>query len=162
MVKQGGLIVVPRLNKKFVKSKALLKRQDLFDKVYMKIAKQIAKLSRAKRKQVGAILVKDHNILSFGYNGTPSKMDNKCEDFDTGETKPEVLHAETNALMKVARTTQTTQGATLYITFSPCYECSKLLIQGGIKQVVYLDEHSCTKGLDLLKSIGIKVRRYKK
>ena len=112
------------------------KKLNKYDKAYLRIAREWSLLSYCKRKQVGAIIVKDRMIISDGYNGTPSGFDNCCED-DEGLTRWDVLHAEANAILKVARSTQSCEGATLYITLSPCKECSKLIHQSGIKRVVY-------------------------
>ena len=136
-----------------------------FDDMYMEIAETISKQSRARRVQVGALLVRDGNILSFGYNGTPSGFENECENpiFDTDgtfldyETKWYVLHAESNALAKVAKSTQSSEGSTLYVTMSPCRECSKLILQAGIKRVVYSESYRDSAGLDLLKKAGVDV-----
>ena len=114
-------------------------------------------LSVAKRRQVGCLIVKDGQIISDGYNGTPHGFDNDCE-FETRfglETKPEVLHAESNALTKLAKSTQSSEGATIYVTLSPCFDCAKLMIQSGIKRVVYLDEYRITGGIELLEKAGI-------
>lgn len=120
------------------------------------MAKEWSKLSYCKRKQVGALIVKDHMIISDGYNGTPSGYSNCCED-DAGETHWYVLHAEANAILKVAKSTQSADGATLYITLSPCKDCSKLIIQAGIKRVVYAVEYKDTSGVDFLREYGIKI-----
>ena len=112
------------------------KKQRRYDQAYLKMAVEWAKLSHCKRKQVGALIVKDKMIISDGYNGTPTGFDNCCED-DDGSTKWHVLHAEANAILKVASSTQACQGATLYITLSPCKECSKLIHQSGIRRMVY-------------------------
>ena len=117
-----------------------------------------ARNSYSKRLQVGALLVKDRMIISDGYNGTPSGFENVCED-ENGVTKPYVLHAEANAITKVAKSNNSSEGATLYITASPCMECSKLIIQAGIRRVVYLDEYRLTDGIDLLKRAGIEVEK---
>jgi dCMP deaminase len=113
-------------------------------------------LSYCKRRKVGALIVKDRMIISDGYNGTPSGFENICED-DDNYTKWYVLHAEANAIMKVAASTQSTNGATLYITLSPCKECSKLIHQSGIKRVVYCEEYKDTSGLDFLKKAGVEL-----
>ena len=117
-----------------------------------------ARNSYCKRRQVGALLVKDKMIISDGYNGTPSGFENICED-ENGVTKPYVLHAEANAITKVAKSGNSSEGATLYVTASPCLECSKLIIQSGIKRVVYKDEYRLTDGIDLLKKAGIEVEK---
>lgn len=127
-----------------------------YDKAYLRIALEWSKLSYCKRKQVGAIIVKDRMIISDGYNGTPSGFENCCED-DTNTTKWYVLHAEANAILKVARSTQSCDGATLYITLSPCKECSKLIHQSGIKRVVYHQGYKDTTGIDFLIKAGVEV-----
>ena len=126
------------------------------DKKYLEIAKQWSELSKAKRMQVGCIVVRDNQIISDGYNGTPCGFDNACEDEDL-VTKPEVLHAESNALMKLAVGTQSSKGATVYITLSPCFECAKLIVQAKIKRVVFSELYRHNSGLDLLKKAGIAV-----
>ena len=126
-----------------------------YDLAYLRIASEWGKLSYCKRKQVGAIIVRDKMIISDGYNGTPSGFENCCEDEDN-LTKWYVLHAEANAILKVARSTQSCEGATLYITLSPCKECSKLIHQSGIKRVVYLDEYKDTSGVDFLRKAGVE------
>ena len=132
--------------------------KEKFDSSYMDMASVWAKNSYCKRRQVGALLVKDRMIISDGYNGTPSGFENICED-DNGVTKPYVLHAEANAITKVAKSGNSSQGATLYVTASPCLECSKLIIQSGIKRVVYRDEYRLTDGIDLLRRAGIDVEK---
>jgi len=127
-----------------------------YDKAYLRIAKEWSLLSYCKRKQVGAIIVKDRMIISDGYNGTPSGFENCCEDED-GLTRWDVLHAEANAILKVARSTQSCEGATLYITLSPCKECSKLIHQSGIKRVVYQDGYRDDSGIQFLIKAGIEV-----
>jgi dCMP deaminase len=125
------------------------------------MASEWAQLSKAERKQVGCLIVKDGQIISDGYNGTPHGFDNKCE-FDTrfgSETKPEVLHAESNALMKLAKSTQSSVGATVYVTISPCFDCAKLMIQGGIKRLVYRDLYRDRDGIHLLEKAGIEVQQ---
>ena len=129
-----------------------------FDRSYLEMARIWAKNSYCKRRQVGALLVKDRMIISDGYNGTPSGFENICED-ESGATKPYVLHAEANAISKVAKSGNSSQDATLYVTASPCLECAKLIIQAGIKRVVYIDEYRLTDGVDLLKRAGIVVER---
>ncbi len=114
--------------------------------------------SYCQRRKVGALIVKDKMIISDGYNGTPSGFENICED-ENGVTKPYVLHAEANAITKIARSNNNADGATLYVTDSPCIECSKLIIQAGIKRVVYSREYRLTDGVDLLKRAGIEVER---
>ena len=128
-----------------------------FDKSYLEMAEVWAQNSYCKRRKVGALLVKDRMIISDGYNGTPSGFENICE--EDGVTKPYVLHAEANAITKVAKSGNSSEGATLYVTASPCLECSKLIIQSGIKRVVYRDEYRLTDGIDLLRRAGIEVER---
>lgn len=129
-----------------------------FDQRYLEMAEVWARNSYCKRRQVGALIVKDRMIISDGYNGTPSGFENICED-ESGVTKPYVLHAEANAITKVAKSGNSSQGATLYVTASPCLECSKLIIQAGIKRVVYKDEYRLTDGVDLLRRAGIEVEK---
>ena len=111
-----------------------------------------------KRRQVGALIVKDRMIISDGYNGTPSGFENVCED-ENGVTKPYVLHAEANAITKVAKSGNSSEGATLYVTASPCVECAKLIIQAGIRRVVYTDAYRLTDGVDLLRRAGIEIEQ---
>jgi dCMP deaminase len=127
-----------------------------FDKSYLEMAHVWAKNSYCKRRQVGALIVKDRMIISDGYNGTPSGFENICED-ESGNTKQYVLHAEANAITKVAQSNNSSKDATLYVTDSPCVECSKLIIQSGIKRVVYDREYRITEGLDLLRRAGVEV-----
>jgi dCMP deaminase len=134
-------------------------KQQQFDMSYLEMAQVWAKNSYCKRRQVGALIVKDKMIISDGYNGTPSGFENVCEDED-GLTKPYVLHAEANAITKVAKSGNSSDGATLYVTASPCLECSKLIIQAGIKRVVYHDEYRDSAGLDLLRRAGIEICKY--
>lgn len=129
-----------------------------FDRSYLEMAQVWAKNSYCKRKQVGALLVKNRMIISDGYNGTPSGFENVCED-ENGVTKPYVLHAEANAITKVAKSGNSSEGATLYVTASPCLECSKLIIQAGIKRVVYHEEYRITDGIDLLRRAGVEVEQ---
>ncbi|AWI24894.1 deoxycytidylate deaminase [Flavobacterium pallidum] len=133
-----------------------IEKRNKYDKAYLRIAKEWGLLSYCKRKQVGAIIVKDRMIISDGYNGTPSGFDNCCED-ETGLTQWYVLHAEANAISKVARSTQSCEGATLYITLSPCRECSKLIHQSGIKRVVYSNGYRDESGIDFLIKAGVEV-----
>ncbi len=132
-------------------------KQEKYDKAYLRMALEWGKLSYCKRKQVGAIVVKDRMIISDGYNGTPTGFENFCED-EEGYTKWYVLHAEANALSKVAASTQSCEGATLYITLSPCRECSKLIHQSGIKRVVYQIAYKDNSGLDFLKRAGVELQ----
>lgn len=129
-----------------------------FDCSYLEMAAVWARNSYCKRRQVGALIVKDKMIISDGYNGTPSGFENICED-ENGVTKPYVLHAEANAISKVAKSGNSSSGATLYVTASPCLECAKLIIQAGIKRVVYRDEYRITDGIDLLKRAGVEVEK---
>lgn len=129
-----------------------------FDQRYLEMAAVWARNSYCKRRQVGALIVKDKMIISDGYNGTPSGFENICED-ESGVTKPYVLHAEANAITKVAKSGNSSEGATLYVTASPCLECSKLIIQSGIRRVVYRDEYRLTDGIDLLRRAGIEVEK---
>jgi dCMP deaminase len=132
------------------------KKQLKYDKAYLKMALEWGKLSYCKRKQVGALIVKDRMIISDGFNGTPSGFDNCCED-SSGSTKWEVLHAEANAILKVASSTQSAKNATLYITLSPCTQCSKLIHQAGIKRVVYAHTYKDTAGLEFLEKAGVEL-----
>ena len=134
-------------------------KQTKFDRSYLEMAAVWAKNSYCTRRQVGAILVKDRMIISDGYNGTPSGFENVCED-ENGVTKPYVLHAEANAITKVARSGNSSEGATLYITDSPCMECAKLIIQSGITRVVYAREYRIIDGVDLLRRAGIQVDQF--
>lgn len=134
------------------------KKLNKYDKAYLRMAKEWSLLSYCKRKQVGAIIVRDRMIISDGYNGTPSGFENCCED-ESGLTNWYVLHAEANAILKVARSTQTCDGATLYITLSPCKECSKLIHQSGIKRVVYQNGYKDTSGIDFLMKAGVIVEQ---
>jgi dCMP deaminase len=127
-----------------------------YDKAYLRLAKEWGQLSHCKRKQVGAIIVRDRMIISDGFNGTPTGFDNCCED-QTGETNWYVLHAEANAILKVARSTQSCENATLYITLSPCNECSKLIHQSGIKRVVFQTQYRDSSGIAFLKKAGVIV-----
>ena len=131
-------------------------KQQLLDRRYMRMARIWAENSYCKRRQGGALLVKDQMIISDGFNGTPSGFENNCEDEDN-VSKPYVLHAEANAITKVARSSNSSQGATLYVTASPCIECAKLIIQAGIKRVVYGENYRIMDGLNLLKRAGIDV-----
>lgn len=131
-------------------------KKNKYDKAYLRIAKEWSKLSFCERKKVGAIIVKNRMIISDGYNGTPSGFENCCED-EHNQTKWYVLHAEANAILKVANSTQSCEGATLYITLSPCRDCSKLIHQAGIKSVVYLDGYKDDTGLQFLKKAGVEV-----
>ena len=130
-------------------------KQDILDRRYLRMAAIWAENSYCQRRKVGAIIVKDQMIISDGYNGTPSGFENVCED-EAGATKPYVLHAEANAITKVARSNNSSDGATLYVTSSPCMECAKLIIQAGVKRVVYNEQYRLTDGIDLLRRAGIE------
>jgi dCMP deaminase len=134
------------------------KKQLRFDKAYLRIAREWGKLSHCKRKQVGALIVKDRMIISDGFNGTPTGFENCCED-ENGKTKWYVLHAEANAILKVASSTQSCRGATLYVTLSPCTDCSKLIHQSGIVRVVYIDKYKDDSGLKFMEKAGITIDR---
>ncbi|WKZ65256.1 MAG: dCMP deaminase family protein [Flavobacteriales bacterium] len=133
-------------------------KQERYDRAYMRMALEWAKLSHCTRKKVGALLVKDGMIISDGYNGTPTGFPNDCED-ESGITLWYVLHAEANAIMKVARSTNNARHATLYLTHSPCKECSKLILQAGIRRLVYLDAYKDPSGLALLEKGGLLVSK---
>jgi dCMP deaminase len=131
-------------------------KQRLLDERYLRMARVWAENSYCRRRQVGALIVRDGAIISDGYNGTPAGFENVCED-EEGRTKPHVLHAEANAITKVAKSNNSSQGATLYVTASPCIECAKLIIQAGIRRVVYSEDYRAADGLDLLRRAGIEV-----
>jgi len=131
-------------------------KQKKLDERYLKMAHIWAENSYCKRRKVGAIIVKDKMIISDGYNGTPSGFENICED-ESGVTKSYVLHAEANAITKVAKSNNSSKGSTLYVTTSPCMECSKLIIQAGIKRVVFDEKYRITDGLEILKRAGIEL-----
>ncbi|MDP4630048.1 MAG: dCMP deaminase family protein [Flavobacteriales bacterium] len=131
-------------------------KQLRYDLAYLRMAKEWAKLSHCTRKQVGALLVKNGVIISDGYNGTPSGFPNTCEN-EIGETHWYVLHAEANAILKVAKSTNNAHGSTLYITLSPCKDCCKLILQSGITRMVYLDAYKDTTAIDFLKNSGVEV-----
>jgi dCMP deaminase len=132
------------------------KKQLILDERYMRMARIWAENSYCQRRKVGALLVKNKMIISDGYNGTPSGFENDCED-ENNQSKPYVLHAEANAITKVARSHNSSDGATLYVTASPCIECSKLIIQSGIKRVIYGEEYRIMDGVELLRRAGIEV-----
>ena len=131
-------------------------KQEQFDRRYLEMADIWAKNSYCLRRKVGALIVKDKMIISDGYNGTPSGFENICED-DSGKTKPYVLHAEANAITKVAKSNNSSDNATLYVTTSPCMECAKLIIQSGIKRVVYCNQYRKNDGLELLRKANIEI-----
>jgi dCMP deaminase len=132
------------------------KKQRKYDNAYLRMSLEWAKLSHCNRRQVGALIIKDGMIISDGYNGTPSGYENECED-DDGLTKWYVLHAEANALMKLAKSGNYSKGATLYITMSPCKECSKLIHQAGILRIVYINKYKDDSGLKFLEECGLDV-----
>ncbi|MGB0977609.1 MAG: deoxycytidylate deaminase [Prolixibacteraceae bacterium] len=132
------------------------KKQNLLDKRYLRMAHIWAENSYCKRRQVGALLVKNKMIISDGYNGTPSGFENNCED-EFYKSKPYVLHAEANAISKIARTNNSSEGATMYVTSSPCIECAKLIIQAGIARVVFDESYRVNDGVELLEKAGITV-----
>lgn len=140
--------------------------QSKLDEVYLKMSEVWASLSKAKRKQVGCLIVKDGAIISDGFNGTPKGFDNECEYNPNPNihhkliTKPEVLHAESNAITKLAKSTQSSSGSTMYITISPCLDCAKLIIQADIKRVVFKNFYKNSEGIDLLKQANIEVVNY--
>ncbi len=133
-------------------------KQQLLDQRYLQMADTWSQNSYCKRRQVGALLVKDQMIISDGYNGTPSGFENVCED-ESGNTKSYVLHAEANAITKVAKSGNSSDGATLYVTSSPCLECSKLIIQAGIKRVVFTESYRLEDGINLLKRANIEIKQ---
>ncbi|MFN4298710.1 MAG: deoxycytidylate deaminase [Thermaurantimonas sp.] len=136
-----------------------LSKTQRYDHAYLRMAQQWAQLSHCTRKKVGALIVKDRMIISDGYNGTPSGFENECED-EAGETKWYVLHAEANAILKVAGSTQSCRGATLYLTLSPCRDCAKLIHQAGICRLVYIRKYSDTSGLEFLERAGVEIVQY--
>lgn len=133
-------------------------KQARYDRAYLRLAASWAKLSHCNRKQVGAIIVKDAIIISDGYNGTPAGFDNCCEN-ENGETYWYVIHAEANAILKVAKSTNNCKDATLYLTHSPCKDCSKLVLQSGIKRLIYQEAYKDASGIDFLKSAGLIVEQ---
>ena len=132
-------------------------KQNQLDRRYLRMARIWAENSYCVRRQVGALVVKDKMIISDGYNGTPSGFENVCED-DNNVTKPYVLHAEANAITKLARSSNNSEGSTLYVTASPCLECAKLIIQSGIRRVVYGEEYRLSDGINLLRRANIEVK----
>ena len=135
-------------------------KQARYDRAYLRLALNWALLSHCNRKKVGAIIVKDRMIISDGYNGTPSGFPNVCENA-SGETHWYVLHAEANAILKVAKSTNNTEGSTLYLTHSPCKDCSKLILQSGIKRLVYMEQYKDTSGLSFLAEAGLEIIQIK-
>lgn len=134
--------------------------KDRFLKTHMQVADMYGQLSYSKRSKVGCIIVKNDSIIAIGYNGTPAGDDNCCED-ENGNTKPTVIHAEINTLMKVAKSSESTIGSTMFITMSPCIECAKVILQSGIKDIYYRDEYRDTSGIQLLKRLGINIQQLK-
>jgi dCMP deaminase len=134
-------------------------KEEKYDITYLKMAKEWAKLSHCNRKQVGALIVKNGMIISDGYNGTPSGFDNCCET-DDNETHWFVIHAEANAILKCAKWGHSCDGATLYQTHSPCKDCSKLILQSGIKRLVYIEDYKDLSGLEFLKESGLEIKKY--
>tara|TARA_B100001250_G_scaffold114092_1_gene96563 strand:+ start:18619 stop:19044 length:426 start_codon:yes stop_codon:yes gene_type:complete len=138
-----------------------MEKQEKYDRSYLRMAIEWAQLSHCTRKKVGALIVKNKMIISDGYNGTPSGFENCCEN-ENGETKWYVLHAEANAILKTAASTHNCNEATLYLTMSPCKDCSKLIHQAGIKRLVYLNKYSDISGISFLKEAGVEVRQFDK
>ena len=130
-----------------------------YDSLFIDIATRYSSMSYANKKKVGAVIVKNNSIISDGYNGTPVGYDNTCED-ETGKTHWYVLHAEANAILKLSKTTQSCEGATLYVTLSPCKECSKLIIQAGIKKVIYKEEYRDKSGINFLRDCNINISSF--
>lgn len=135
-----------------------LKKRNRYDRSYLRMASEWAKLSHCKRKQVGSLIVKDGMIISDGYNGTPTGFPNECEDCN-GNTHWHVLHAEANAILKIATSNNSAKGATLYITLSPCNDCSKLILQAGITRLVYIKKYKDTTGLDFLSKSSLEIEQ---
>lgn len=134
-------------------------QQTDLDKIFIEMAYSFSKLSKAERRKVGCVIVKDGQVISNGFNGTPSGFNNCCE--IDNKTKPEVLHAESNALMKIARSTNSSIGSTMYLTCSPCFDCAKLIIQSGIIRLVYKDDYRTSEGIDLLRQTDIIIEKFK-
>lgn len=135
-------------------------KQQKYDKLYLDIAERVSEMSYAERKKVGAVIVKDGNIISFGWNGTPSGCDNECED-TLGKTLPYVIHAEQNAIYKLSKSTTNSAGSTLYVTLSPCITCALGIIQTGVERVIYKEEYSDISGIKFLTDSGVIVKQYK-
>jgi len=135
-------------------------KQERLDRVYLKMAREWSENSYCKRNRVGCLVVKNKTIISDGYNGTPSGFPNKCED-ENNFTLPTVLHAEANAITKLAKNNNSAEGATLYVTLSPCFECAKMIIQAGIVRVVYSEQYRKTESFDLFEEAGIEVKQIK-
>ena len=150
---------IPALGTRFLSKLMADSKTAKYDAAYLRMAAEWSKLSYCQRRQVGALIVKGRSIISDGYNGTPSGFENFCED-EEGYTKWYVLHAEANAILKVASTTQSCEGATLYLTMSPCRECSKLIHQAGIRRVVYASEYKDLSGVEFLRKAGVEVELF--
>lgn len=148
--------MLPTMEEKTAKELSNMDKQQILDLRYLRMTRIWAENSYCQRRQVGALVVKDKMIISDGYNGTPSGFDNVCED-ENGVTHPYVLHAEANAITKLARSSNNSEGSTLYVTASPCIECSKLIIQAGIRRVVYAEKYRLEDGINLLKKANIEV-----
>jgi dCMP deaminase len=133
-------------------------KQNKVDRLYLKMAKVWAENSHCKRSQVGCLIVNNRQIISDGYNGTPSGFSNNCEDCDNN-TLPTVLHAEANAITKIAKSTNSAEGSTLYVTLSPCFDCAKLIIQAGIKRIVYSEVYRKTDSFKLFEEAGIEIKQ---
>ena len=144
-----------------LKNRMTAEKQERYDRAYLKMALEWAKLSHCNRKKVGALIVKNRMIISDGYNGTPTGFENSCED-NEGNTHWYVLHAEANAILKTASSTHDCSGGTLYLTLSPCKDCSKLALQAGITRLVYINRYSDTSGVDFLKEAGVEVIEFDK
>ena len=153
----GRVGSIPTFGTKYYNS-IQIEKQEKYDIAYLKMAAEWAKLSHCERKKVGALIVKDGMIISDGFNGTPSGFDNYCED-EQGYTKWYVLHAEANAILKVAKSTNSCQNAVLYLTLSPCKECAKLIHQSGIKKLVYINQYKDNSGLKFLEKAGVEVQQ---
>lgn len=134
------------------------KKQNKIDSLYLRMANVWSENSHCKRNKVGCLIVKDRQIISDGYNGTPSGFPNECEDCDNN-TLPTVLHAEANAITKIAKSTNSAEGATLYVTLSPCFDCGKLIIQAGIKRIVYSETYRNTDSFKLFEEAGIEIKK---
>ena len=154
----GRVGSIPTFGTKLKLIDSIKNKQEKYDLAYLKMAVEWAKLSHCDRKKVGALIVKDGMIISDGFNGTPSGFENCCEDED-GYTKWYVLHAEANAILKVAKSTNSCKNAVLYLTLSPCKECAKLIHQAGIKRVVYIQQYKDTSGLKFLKKAGVDIQQ---
>ena len=151
MIKEKGLDAVMR--------KGRCPKQQKLDEMYIDIANRVSRMSYAGRKKVGGVLVKDNNIISFGWNGMPSGFDNCCED-DNNVTNPEVLHSELNIFSKLSKSTQSSENSTLYLTLSPCMECAKLIMQSGVSRVVFSETYRIQGGIFFLHDAGVQVEAF--